>query len=562
MNDLFTDVTASLGALAANRANRWKLAACGVTPGLQGIPALLDRDAYLPASSRIRVLLISGLSGGANDVALAMRALELFQREGDRLADRIALTAVPMANPQASNGMSSGYPPVDNFFNDPQEPEKRYLWRWICFQAPSLVLELRAGESSRWQANDAAAVLASALSGATDAVEDGCLLAALGTGTPDGLGPIPGLRLTCSLDSLTDELAILWDAVSAHAGSLAKSPARRALNERHDRSYLEVAGTLASVYGYQLDPVNYTQGVGISGRLRLARLRQHDESPAPSIAQLVEPYVSGSVAMFGERAGGANLAGLIWGEELSEATGDRRYAGLIVNVADRYQPGADDGAPPPCDPDFRTEDMFMAGAMLGRAFSITGQERYLDLLVKFLLDSRIQQDNGLFWHCRSAPYLWGRGNGFAALGLTETLTYLPESHRDRDALLDMYRKLMDGLGQVQELSGMIPQILDFPGSYHEFTATCMAGYALARGLGRGWLDPSYRAVLDRTWQGVSERIDGEGNVVDGCASTGVQENLKDYLDRPAIFGFDDRSGGMALWFAVEMERLARGTGGG
>ena len=105
---------------------------------------------------------------------------------------------------------------------------------------------------------------------------------------------------------------------------------------------------------------------------------------------------------------------------------------------------------------------------------------------------------------------------------------------------------------------MIPQILDFPGSYHEFTATCMAGYALARGLGRGWLDPSYREALDRTWQGVSERIDGEGNVVDGCASTGVQENLKDYLDRPAIFGFDDRSGGMALWFAVEMERLARG----
>ena len=50
---------------------------------------------------------------------------------------------------------------------------------------------------------------------------------------------------------------------------------------------------------------------------------------------------------------------------------------------------------------------------------------------------------------------------------------------------------------------------------------------------------------------------GQGNVVDGCASTGAQENLKDYLDRPAIFGFDDRSGGMALWFAVEMERLAR-----
>ena len=550
MRDRIADLTASLESLAANSSDRWKLVACGVTSEVHAIPALLDRDAYFPVSRRARVILISGLSGNYSDAALALRTLELFQNEGDRLGDRIALTAIPWGNPQGSQDISAGYPPLNNFFNDPQEPEKRYLWRWICFQAPGLVLEVRAGESVRWQSNDAAAGLGSTLSAATDVVEDGSLLAALGKGAPDGLGPIPGLRLTCSSDSLAAEMGRLWNAVSAQADSAAASPARRALDQRRSRSYLEVAGTLASVYGHQLDPVNYTQGVGISGRLRLARLRQHDETTASSIAQLVEPYVSGSVAMLGERAGGAELAGLIWGEELSEATRDRRYADLIVNVADRYQPGAS------------TEGMFMAGAMLSRAFGITGQGRYLDLLVKFLVDSRIQQQNGLFWHGRSVPYFWGRGNGFAALGLTETLTYLPESHPGRDALLDMYRRLLDALGQVQEQSGMFRQVLDFPGSYHEFTATCMAGYALARGLRSGWLDSSYQAVLELAWQGVSERIDGEGNVVDGCASTGGQENLKDYLDRPAIFGFDDRSGGMALWFAVEMERLARERAGG
>ena len=557
MRDRIADLTASLQALATNSLGRWKNVACGVTSGAQAIPALLDRDAYLPVSTRARLILISGLSDRDSDVALALRTLELFQNEGDRLGDKIALTAVPWGNPQGSHDISAGYPPLDNFFNDLQEPEKRYLWRWICFQAPGLVLEVRAGESVRWQTNDAAASLASTLNTATDAAEVGSLLAALGRGAPDGLGPIPGLRLTCPLESLAAELRPFWNAVSAQTDSLAASSARLALDERRARSHLEIAGTLASVYGHQLDPVNYTQGVGISGRLRLERLRQQDETTASSIAQLVEPYVSGSLAMFGDRAGGANLAGLIWGEELSEATGDRRYANLIVNVADRYEPGANDGAPPPCDPDFRTEDMFMAGAMLGRAFSITGQGRYLDLLVKFLIDARIQQENGLFWHCRSAPYFWGRGNGFAALGLTETLTYLPESHPGRDALLDMYRRLLHGLGHVQEQSGMFRQVLDFSGSYHEFTATCMAGYALARGLRSGWLDSSHQAVVELAWQGVSERIDGEGNVVDGCAGTGAQDSLKAYLDRPAIFGFDDRSGGMALWFAVEMERLAR-----
>ena len=86
----------------------------------------------------------------------------------------------------------------------------------------------------------------------------------------------------------------------------------------------------------------------------------------------------------------------------------------------------------------------------------------------------------------------------------------------------------------------------------------MAGYAMARGLRLGWLDESYRESLRMAWQGVSERVDDNGDVVDACISTGVQENLREYLYRPAVFGFDDRSGSMAWWFAVEMERLSRG----
>ena len=160
---------------------------------------------------------------------------------------------------------------------------------------------------------------------------------------------------------------------------------------------------------------------------------------------------------------------------MAKATGDRRYTDLIVQAADQYQPAAGD----------HTEDMFMAGVILGRAYSLTGQGRYVDLLTKFLTDSRIQQDSGLFCHCRSVPYFWGRGNGFAALGLTETRTFLPEDHSARSAILEMYRRLPIGLREVQQPSGMVLQVMDFAGSYREFTATCMIGYALARGLQRG-----------------------------------------------------------------------------
>ena len=181
----------------------------------------------------------------------------------------------------------------------------------------------------------------------------------------------------------------------------------------------------------------------------------------------------------------------------------------------------------------------MSGAILGRAFQATGEGRYLDLLAQFLLDGGIQQDSGLFWHCRSSPHLWGRSNGFAALGLAESLTYLPEDHPAHPRVLTMFRSLMAALVECQQPSGMFPQVLDVVGSYQEFTLTCMFGYAAARGLGRGWLDPDLIAPLQLAWQGVIERIDDQGNVVDACASTGVQSTLEDYLHRPAVFGFDD-----------------------
>ena len=114
------------------------------------------------------------------------------------------------------------------------------------------------------------------------------------------------------------------------------------------------------------------------------------------------------------------------------------------------------------------------------------------------------------------------------------------------------------MSRFQLPSGTFSELIDFPGSFQEFTATCQVGYALARGMRRGWLDGSHGEMLELAWRGVSERIDDAGNVVDACISTGVQESAQDYLHRPAVFGFDDRSGSMALWFAVELERLRRG----
>lgn len=564
-------VNAALQDLMARAAGLWTLDACGVTRSQTAIPALVHRDAYAPMTSRTRVVLVGGLSGRPEEVPLAFSALEAYLAAGEPLGHALALSAVPCANPDGfalgvapENGSggqpASGYPPLDNFFYDLHNPERRYLWRWAGLQAPDLVLEVCAGSAVIWEASATAMALTAALQ-ATAVTPADSFLAALGADlsnglTPNGVGSIPGVRLTTPPAALEEQLNRLWSLLHG-TPALRPSPARRRLDTRRARTPLQMARSLATVYGHTLEPVVYTQGMAISGQLRLARMDPTCADPVPGIVRLVEPYVSGAVPMFNESAATSALAGLIWGMQLAEITRDRRYADLVISVAERYRPGVPAGAPPPSDPDFRTEDMFMNGAMLGRAFRLTGEARYMDLLTRFLLEARLQQDDGLFWHSRSTPYYWGRGNGFALLGFSETLSFLPHDHPDYAALLGIHVRHLEALQQCQLPSGLFPQVLNVPGSYQEFTVTCMVGYAMARALRRGWLAASYRQTIDLAWQGVSERIDEAGGLVDCCTNTGVQESLQAYIDRPAIFGRDDRGGGMALWFALEMEQLAR-----
>ena len=59
------------------------------------------------------------------------------------------------------------------------------------------------------------------------------------------------------------------------------------------------------------------------------------------------------------------------------------------------------------------------------------------------------------------------------------------------------------------------------------------------------------------WVGRMIRELDHGGLVDVCTGTGVQQNRRDYLDRPAIFGPDERGGALSLWFVTEMESFQR-----
>ena len=188
-----------------------------------------------------------------------------------------------------------------------------------------------------------------------------------------------------------------------------------------------------------------------------------------------------------------------------------------------------------------------------------GEARYA-IAVERLLTSyttRLQRQDRLFVHADSGPHAWGRGNGFAAFGLMEALTHLPVSWAARPQVLDGFRRLMDGMRRHQAPDGSWHQVIDLPGTYREFTVTAMTVAAMARGLRLGWLDRSFDEVVNRGWRAVQARISETGDLVDVCTGTGSGQNAtrEYYLNRPAIFGPDDRGGAMALTAALEMHAL-------
>ncbi len=164
----------------------------------------------------------------------------------------------------------------------------------------------------------------------------------------------------------------------------------------------------------------------------------------------------------------------------------------------------------------------------------------------------------MFIHAENGPHAWGRGNGFALLGVTEALTHLPSSWSARPQVLEIYRRHVAALAKHQSDDGSWRQVVDEPASYRELTVTAMTTAALARGIARGWIDrKTYEPIMNRGWQAVAARVNADGTVKDVCSGTGAGPTKEYYLNRPVVNGADDRGGAMALLAAIEMATLRR-----
>ena len=297
----------------------------------------------------------------------------------------------------------------------------------------------------------------------------------------------------------------------------------------------------------------YIPSVAWVHTLRLATLVR-DPALIAKVLREVDPWLSGDQPLVGERISFASLAGtMVFSELQNIASVDvnraQSLAGQGVSLAAQEEaPGQ------PVYGSGWSDDIFLgtvasslAGDTDGLAAAVRLVDRYAGLL---------QQANGIWNHAPDAPTAWGRGNGFAALGLAELLTALPDEHPGRANVLEIYQQHMSGLRGFQGPDGLWRQVVDMEGSYRETSVTALTVTAMARGVRLGWLDKSYAPVIERGWRGILSHVVEDGTLVDVCISTGSGTTLEHYLHRTAVNGADDRGGALILGAALEMHALA------
>ena len=149
----------------------------------------------------------------------------------------------------------------------------------------------------------------------------------------------------------------------------------------------------------------------------------------------------------------------------------------------------------------------------------------------------LQREDGLFGHVADlgAPAAeripWGRGNGWAFLGLTRLLVTLGPERVPVD-LQGRYDRLAAALRDHQEPGGAWRNLVDEPASYPESSTTAMAAAALMEAVAAGLLPEEYRPVADVAWRYVANRIDTNGHLTGVSYRPGVNSDRNRYEHTP------------------------------
>lgn len=109
--------------------------------------------------------------------------------------------------------------------------------------------------------------------------------------------------------------------------------------------------------------------------------------------------------------------------------------------------------------------------------------------------------------------LWGRGAGWALLGLVDTLADMPEGIKGRETLLANLQGMAGALRNLQSENGAWHTVLDHTETYLENSIACFAYTGFLKGMRTGILDCSFGESANRSWEAFSSAISPSGQLL-------------------------------------------------
>ena len=212
------------------------------------------------------------------------------------------------------------------------------------------------------------------------------------------------------------------------------------------------------------------------------------------------------------------------------------------------------------------DDFYMSIPFLAQMGTLTGERRYYDDAAKQVIQMSARlfdASRGLYdhsWFANTDPdpkFYWGRGAGWALMATAELLSVIPDDHPDRPAVLEIFRRAARGVVGAQGSTGFWHQLLDRTDSYFETSATAMFTFAIARGVNRGWLPPTYAPPAQAGWRALETRVRDDGQIEGICVGTTAAYDAVYYYHRPtdlkAMQGY-----GPVLMAGAEVMAMVRG----
>ncbi|WP_369393121.1 glycoside hydrolase family 105 protein [Streptomyces sp. CG1] len=344
--------------------------------------------------------------------------------------------------------------------------------------------------------------------------------------------------------------AIPAPAVLPLASAVPAAPAHQAA--ARDWSMAVVDSTMARYTPATIGGWSYPVGLYLYGQYLVHR-RTHDPRLLSYIKSYADRFVSsdGSINQSFNSLDSMQAGRLL--VILHHETGQDRYGKAAQKIRDRLNsyPRTSDGGFWHADTSSRAHQLWADGTYMVNPFLVEYGAEFHDSAYTdeeaarqlYVYGRHLQVANGLLRHAYDesrtaswadpatglAPEHWCRAVGWYAMALTDVLDAIPAGQSQRPQLLGIFRTLASALEKYQDpVSGRWFQVVDKgarPDNWTETSCSSMFTYALDRGARQGYLDPHFKAVARRGYEGVLARLsvgtDGRTNLADISVGTDV-----------------------------------------